>query len=135
MLWWTDDLKTGVEIVDNQHKAIFEKASEIFELDIESDIEKIKKIFEFLMGYTTNHFYEEELMMMENNYPDFIQHRNEHNYFVEEIYKLYLEMVNNKISQDALDELKALVIEWLAEHISKSDRRFIIFLQEERLKN
>lgn len=130
MLWWTDDLKTGVKVVDDQHRSIFEKAAEIFELDIEKDLEKIEKILKFLMGYTTNHFYEEELMMMESNYPDFIQHRQQHNYFVEEIYKLYLKTVDNGITEDVLKKLKILVIEWLVDHISKSDKEFVSFIQK-----
>lgn len=124
MLWWTDDLKTGVESIDRQHKSIFEKASKILELDMETDFEEIEKAFIFLMGYTNNHFYEEELLMMENKYINFVQHRNEHNYFVEEIYKLYLKTLDGSISENTLANLKLLVIDWLVNHINKSDREF-----------
>lgn len=125
MLWWTDELLTGEEVVDNQHKKIFSKASEIFQMDIQTDLNTIKKAFEFLMGYTNSHFYEEEQMMMKNNYVNFIEHRNQHNYLVEKLYTLYLDISDNGVSEELLSKLKILIIDWLSNHINVSDKEFI----------
>ncbi|MCK9444615.1 MAG: bacteriohemerythrin [Tissierellaceae bacterium] len=125
MLWWTDDLKTGIEIIDKQHKSIFDKANKIFNLGTSSSREEIEKIFIFLMNYTINHFSDEEKVMLDNHYDDFMKHREQHNYFVEQVYKIYYNFKGDKITDEALNELKMLIIEWLANHINKDDKDFI----------
>lgn len=127
MLWWTEDLETGIDIIDEQHKSIFDKAKEIFDLGPESDIETVEKIFIFLMNYANNHFYEEEMLMLENSYKGFLNYRKKHNHFIEEIYRIYQKTIENS-SEENLNELKVLIIDWLANHISCDDKEFITTL-------
>ncbi|WP_313757116.1 bacteriohemerythrin [Tissierella sp.] len=125
MLWWTDELETGIDSIDKQHKSIFDKASEIFSLGVNSDIKEVEKIFIFLMGYANNHFYEEEILMMEDSYKDFIEHRRQHNYFIEKIYRIYQNTIEGQVSEENLNDLKVLIIEWLANHINIEDKKYI----------
>lgn len=129
MLLWSDDLETGIESIDSQHKSIFEKAEEIFELDIDVNQDKFKKLISFLMSYTNAHFSDEEELMINYGYEDLVEHRREHNYFVEEIYKIYLESMK-KIDQETIIKLKILIIEWLANHIKVDDKKFIKLIRE-----
>lgn len=124
MLWWSDDLKTGIEAIDNQHKSIFDQADEIFNLGLEIERVEFRRIISFLMKYANNHFADEEELMIDMGYKDIVEHRREHNYFVEEIYKLYLKGTE-KLDQEIFDELKILIIEWLANHIYVHDKKFI----------
>lgn len=130
MLWWTKDLETGIDIIDSQHKSIFDKAGEIFNLGNNSSFEDIEKTFVFLMSYANNHFYEEEVLMMESSYEDFIEHRKEHNYFIEEIYRIYQSLSSGQVSEESLNDLKALIIDWLVNHINGDDRRYIETIRE-----
>ncbi|CAK7022388.1 hemerythrin family protein [Tissierella carlieri] len=130
MLWWTDDLKTGIDSIDKQHKSIFDKASEIFNLETNSSTKEIESIFVFLMSYANNHFYEEEILMMENSYENFIEHRRQHNYFIEEIYNIYQNIVNGHASEENLNNLKVLIIDWLANHINGDDKKYIERIKE-----
>lgn len=125
MLWWTDDLETGIFAIDKQHKNMFNKAYEIFELGIDADLEEVKKIFIFLMDYSNNHFYDEEKLMMIEEYEDFINHRSEHNYFIENIYEIYQNITSEGLREEDLSDLKVLIIEWLANHINGEDKKFI----------
>lgn len=129
MLWWSDDLETGIQSIDNQHRSIFKKANEIFNLGVNIDKKEFKMIISFLMSYTNNHFTEEEELMINYGYEGFLDHRKEHNYFVEEIYKLYLKSIDS-INEELLIELKVLIIEWLANHINVDDKKFIKLLRE-----
>ncbi len=124
MLWWDNDLATGMKRVDEQHKAIFEKTGEIFGLDVSTDERVINKAFGFLMNYAVNHFNEEEQAMVQYGYEDFEEHKEEHAYFIEELFKISNEVKKAGISEDALDSLKVLVIEWLGNHITESDKKF-----------
>lgn len=125
MLWWTDELKTGIEELDNQHKTIFEKANLVFDLEKDSPKENVEEVFVFLMNYANNHFYEEESIMMKHNYANFLDHRKEHNYFIEEIYTIYKDVKINGMDENNITLLKALVIDWLINHISTEDKKFV----------
>lgn len=130
MLWWDDSLLTGIKNIDEQHKSIFEKAGEILDLEVSSDPEIINKIFIFLMTYTVNHFSEEEQSMIQYEYADFKEHRAEHNYFIDELYSLSSRIKESGINEEDLDALKVLIIEWLADHIHESDKKFIQSIQK-----
>ena len=125
MLWWTDDLQTGIYMVDEQHRNMFDKANEIFDLGIDADINEVKRIFIFLMEYSNNHFHDEEKLMIQEEYKGFIKHRNEHNKFIDSIYRIYENISNKGITDDNLNDLKVLIIEWLANHINGEDKDFI----------
>lgn len=125
MLWWIDELETGVYMVDEQHRNIFNKANEIFDLGVDKDIVEVKKVFTFLMNYATNHFHDEEQLMMEHEYESFVRHRTQHSYFVEEIYRIYQNISSEGITEKDLNDLKVLIIEWLANHINGEDKKFI----------
>ena len=125
MLWWTEDLATGVEVIDNQHKSIFKKAEEIISLEPTTDKETINNLFTFLMDYSKNHFNEEEKFMIENVYMGFKEHREEHTYFIEELHEIYLLASIEGNSEDVINRLKLLIINWLVEHINTQDKKFI----------
>lgn len=127
MLWWNDELETGIKSVDEQHKSIFSKANEIFDMGKNTQKKDLKRIINFLMSYTNNHFLEEEQLMIENQYGRFMEHRKQHNLFVEAIYKIYLRVDNDEIDEDLFNDLKILIIEWLAKHINVEDKDFVRF--------
>lgn len=130
MLWWTDDLETGEKNIDIQHKAIFEKAHEVFELGPNADIIQLKKVFVFLMNYSTNHFVEEEALMEDHNYPLLKEHKTHHNFYMDEIERLYTSLDENGNNEEVIEGVKVLIIEWLANHINGSDKAFIKFMNE-----
>ncbi len=125
MFWWDESLSTGIKNMDEQHKSIFQKAGEILDLDISTDLEVVNRAFIFLMNYSVNHFSEEEQRMIELGYEDFIEHRAQHNYYIDELYRISKSVKNLGINEDDLDSLKLLVIDWLANHIHESDKKFI----------
>lgn len=130
MLWWNDNLATGVKTIDDQHKSIFDKANEIFDMGKNTKPKELKEIISFLISYTNNHFLDEEQLMLENHYGSFIEHREQHNLFVKEIYKIYLRANNEEINEELFNDLKVLIIQWLANHINNADKKFVDFYRE-----
>lgn len=128
MLKWDDDLAMGIELIDDQHKAIIVKANEIFKMDENTDKEDLKEIISYLMSYTNNHFLAEERLMIENDYDKLIEHRQQHNLFVEKVYKIYLRINTDQIDRKIFDDLKEIMAEWLGEHLHNDDRDFAKYL-------
>ena len=77
------------------------------------------------MDYSNNHFYDEEKLMMVEEYEGFIDHRSKHNYFIEKIYEIYQKIIDKGLTEDDLNNLKVLIIEWLVNYINGDDKKFI----------
>ncbi|WP_070000365.1 bacteriohemerythrin [Cellulosilyticum sp. I15G10I2] len=130
MLWWTDDLKTGIEHIDEEHKSIFDKVGMILDLSNTTDLEAIENVWSFLSNYVIQHFSHEEAVMFKNHYKNFTHHRDEHSYFIKQLYRLYNKASEHGLNDHIIDGLKLLVLEWLINHITQEDRALAQFLQK-----
>ena len=124
MLRWDDSIETGIKNIDDQHKSIIIKANEVLNMDENTSKGDLSQIVSFLMSYTNNHFLEEERLMIESNYDKFIEHRQEHNLFVEEVYKIYLRINNEKMDKKIFEDLKNTMVTWLEKHLHNADKNF-----------
>lgn len=130
LLWWTDDLKTGIELIDEEHKSIFDKVGVILDLNNTTDLETIETVWTFLSDYVIQHFNHEEATMFKMHYKHFPHHRDEHSYFIKQLYHLYNRALKQGLDNSVIDELKMLVLEWLINHINQEDRALAKFLQQ-----
>ena len=101
---WRDSFNTGDRLIDSQHKKLVQIINELFTyLGEEKNTTKIEEIFVELYKYTFEHFSVEEKIMQENNYPKYINHKTEHEYFTNKVVEL-----KNKFSENNI--FKRLVI-------------------------
>ena len=127
MLWWSDDLKTGIKAVDEQHKSIFDMVGDLLNIEDPKDKKSVIEVIGFLLKYVANHFRDEEDAMIKSEYPDYEKHKKEHKAFTEKLNLFVEEITNSGINEQKIDQLKLMVIEWLIVHISDSDKEFARF--------
>ncbi len=125
MLWWTKDLAIGVDSIDQEHQAVFEKADEIFNFEDDTPASKVKEAFSFLVQYVNKHFSEEEKLMLQYHYPEVEKHRKHHRYLVDELHTITKEIGLGGIDQQLIDRLKLLIVEWLVSHINEEDKKMV----------
>ncbi len=86
---WTDDLATGSEIIDNQHKELFRKMNDLMNACRHGvGKTKVRNTLQFLDDYIVYHFTEEESLMAKYNYPQAPHHISEHQIFSANFYEL-----------------------------------------------
>jgi hemerythrin len=122
---WTPALSTGVTVLDDQHKAIFQWLSEL-----ESASDEQRTLFGVyvitrLKHYMREHFAAEEAMMEEAGYPNLEQHLAEHAVFRAKLDELQLKSIGEDISSDTVRFLN----HWLTNHIAKSDMAYVPYLK------
>ncbi|QGG48641.1 bacteriohemerythrin [Heliorestis convoluta] len=120
---WEDDLLTGIGIIDDQHKKLFARISSFTEAVEQQDYEAIEDTVNYLIGYSIQHFGAEELLMIRNGYDDFKRHREEHSWFINKVYDLHKSLLKKEISQEQLNEMRDILINWTIHHIKVSDKR------------
>lgn len=128
MIAWKDDFLVGVDIIDEQHKKLFEIAWRSYKLLKDEFItDKYNKIVEILVelkDYTVFHFKTEEEYMMSIRYKKFLSHKVEHDEFLEKVNKIDFDVIEE--DQDAyLKGIIEFVVEWIVEHIVQKDKLIV----------
>ena len=127
---WTSDLTSGDPHIDNQHKELIKRINAIhLALDNQLTDDEIYRIIDFLNGYIMFHFDDEEKLMKKHAYPGAIYHKREHNKLTKDV-KNYRKQLDEKgLSRAYLAQMQAFLINWLINHIKKTDTLLASFLE------
>ena len=78
----------------------------------------------YLIGYAIQHFGAEELIMIRNCYDRFKEHRDEHSWFIKEVYDIHGRLAcGEEMTQHDAESLRNMLVNWILNHISVKDKR------------
>ena len=126
---WDDSIALGIPAIDEQHKALFGWINTLDEAIKNGDgYEAVGELIWKLITYVTEHFSEEERLMLSFNYPDLAAHRKEHDQFVSRLREIQVNCIDgNELGKNVLD----FMVDWLACHIKGTDQGYRRFIQEQ----
>ena len=131
MIEFTADLMTNIEIIDKQHKALIKCINEIVAMGTDAaNKDAVDRHLLFLGNYVIKHFHDEEQVQIEVGYPQYEQHRQMHQDFVES-YKTFL--AQYKIDGPSVNfmlQLNRAVVRWILQHIKESDLDLAYYIRE-----
>jgi hemerythrin len=131
---WYPALELGVKEIDEQHRELFRRIDALVEAMMRrSGPEELAQVFDFLGTYVYEHFAAEESMMRIHGYPQYEEHVKEHKRFIEDFKGLQREYTKEGPTALLLIRVNARVTQWLAEHISRTDRAFGTFLKSRKI--
>ena len=123
---FTDEYLTGIEIIDEEHRILFNIIEQIHEMiadDIKADkYDEIVTLLGDLRTYTKVHFKDEEEYMESIQYDGLEAQKVAHELFVARLNEIDLNEIDAH-QEDALEELMAFLTEWLVNHILHMDKR------------
>ncbi len=129
---WKDDLATGLELIDKQHKQFFKLVNKLLDSSIKDEDSKIvMDSFLFLKYYILAHFSVEESAMLEYKYPLFARHKTRHIYFRNEIDRLEMSLKSNVPAHEIAIRLNYLAVNWFMNHIKVEDKQLCKYLLTE----
>ena len=126
MFIWSDTFNTNIELVDLQHKNLFQLLNKL-SLNIKQDnisYEDVNNSIKLLIHYTENHLHDEELLMLESRIDKrhLTRHRMEHNSFLYDV-GLFSDITSSddrRITRKATN-LVRFITYWLIFHILGTD--------------
>ncbi len=133
MIEWDDKYSVGISIIDDEHKqliGIINKA--IAARQHSNNSEEIIEILNEMNKYALTHFADEEAYMVQFDYPDYEQHRKEHQGFSIETMAFFDKITNSnrQLICKILEHLKS----YLVSHVQGTDRKYIDCFKEHGLK-
>lgn len=117
-----DNLITGNEMIDSQHKELIAKINDLLNaIELEESDEQVMQMVEYLKDYTNFHFGAEEKLQEEIGYPGLAEHKVKHEEFRTTVAKLE-EAAKAGITPEFTEMVQEEVIDWLYYHIQGFDR-------------
>ncbi len=128
---WKDSFNTGVLQIDEQHKLFLEYVNECCDAACNKKQKRITDATIYdLKTYAATHFYDEEYLMIEANYPDLWRHADLHSYFKRRVEEL--EKAQNEGNTNTVASLSAFLRQWFLNHILEEDKKFAAWLAKKR---
>ncbi len=123
LIAWSDSLSVGISEIDDQHMVLVDLLNELNSaISGHRGSAECRSILDRLAEYARVHFAVEESLMRILEYPDFENHKHEHEALLVQVVNLIqkLDSGKAKISFELLHFLKA----WLTKHIQGSDKKY-----------
>lgn len=125
---WNERYKTGLVIIDERHKKLFELINDLYEYNIvNSRKEIIDKQLKELLEYIFQQFKTEEELLAKHKYPDFRLHRTEHDSLTKNLMELRGRYHTGNTF--VITEIITFLNNWLIIHILQSDMKFAKYLE------
>jgi hemerythrin len=129
-----NQLVTGIQGIDDQHRALIHWARTINTLDASNGGQKtLRQASQFLFAYARFHFKSEEHAMSAARYQRIDQHRREHQMLRRQLEKMNESITGANYGSDitAICAMQRLIREWIQNHISASDLAFADYCEQQ----
>lgn len=130
---WDRSLETGDPEIDDQHRELFRRIDQLMAATRDRRARsEVGRLLTFLGDYVVSHFAAEEQLMAEFGYPESGPHRSEHARFVAEYSRLFQDYRAEGPGPVFVIKFGNRVTAWLCEHICRTDRRLVEYLNSQR---
>ena len=127
LITWSDALSVNIKEIDTQHQRLVDLVNKLHDsMKSGKGNDILGPILSDLVRYTVSHFATEERYFQKFAYPEFQQHKKEHDDLAQKakVLKASFEQGKQTISIEVLNFLK----DWLSKHILGSDKKYSPFL-------
>ncbi|HPL32349.1 MAG TPA: bacteriohemerythrin [Smithellaceae bacterium] len=130
-LQWSQSLSVRVDGIDAQHKKLFEITNHLIDV-FEAGSGDFLTVISELVEYTTVHFHDEQMVMMNAKFPGLAPHTAEHDKFIAKVEE-FLQAYGEGRS-DTGSTMVVFLKEWLFAHTSGLDMEYAQFLAKNSAK-
>jgi hemerythrin len=128
---WTDDLATGNEAIDTQHKQLFKAINDLIDACFTgAGHEKLDPTVQFLVDYTEKHFADEEKLQQQCGYPEYSQHKKLHEGFDRTVVEIAEQLKKEGPTPALVRKVNSSLGGWLIHHIKDEDKKMAAYLRD-----
>ncbi|MDR0974175.1 MAG: hemerythrin family protein [Ruminococcus sp.] len=124
MYTFTKDLETGNNLIDTEHRQLFQAINGLLEAcNAGQGRANVEKTVKFLMEYTAKHFADEEKLQQASKYPDYPNHYKIHEGFKKRVAEIGAELNAKGPSIILVSKVNSDIGDWLINHIRTQDKK------------
>jgi hemerythrin len=121
-LHWSNDLNTGIEVIDKQHRRIVDLINELNSTHEGGDQAAVNHVMAELIDYTLSHFSFEEELQAKAQYPYSKAHKRVHEIFTKRVSEF---QQRAKKGENVAPEVLSMLNAWLFNHIKGDDADYV----------
>lgn len=119
---WTNDLSTGIEAIDNQHRRIVDYINELEKAIALQSQTSVGTVLNELVDYTLSHFAFEESLQEQAGYKLAKPHKDVHDVFAKRVATF---QDRHRAGEDIAEQLHCMLGTWLVHHIKRDDMAYM----------
>jgi len=130
---WSHIYETGVVLIDEQHKELLNLTNRLYKACLDGDGHTMfREVMHHLVDYVKFHFSAELKLLEKVNYPNFQEHKKEH----EDLARNILDAVRNYDEHKKLmpNAFVRTLKDWVFTHIAVSDRIYADYILNQKKK-
>ena len=135
IVFWGESYATGIELIDKQHKELVKLTNELYNACL-TGTEMVETVFKpalsKLVEYVRFHFTAESELLNRIKFPNYIEHKKQHDTLVMNILEASKEYGSGKkfVAHSFVRTLK----DWVFGHIAISDKIYAAYINEQKNK-
>jgi len=126
---WDEKYATGIQLIDSQHKELISLTNELFQACLDGE-NTVKDVFKETMGrmvdYVRFHFGAEQELLQRVKYPDYQEHKKQHDTLVMQILSTVKEY--NEGKKLAPNQFVRTLRDWILGHIAHYDKLYASYI-------
>ncbi len=127
LMEWSDNLSVNVKQIDEEHKKLVGMLNDLHDAMKQGKGSDVSgKVLSGLVQYVATHFSNEEKLMKENAYPEYLRHKKEHDDLTKQALDLQQQFQTGKPVLTI--ELMKFLKDWLSNHILGTDKKYSPYL-------
>lgn len=126
---WRERMSVGIARIDEDHKAMvgYLNQLEMALSDPDYDERRVARILLYLVEYTKAHFDREEKLMLAIDFPDFDEHKKQHDKARRNLRDIGIRFMKTPTMEEGC-RIQEFVADWLIRHIIMEDTRIAAFV-------
>jgi hemerythrin len=116
---WKESYTVGNEQIDHEHMVFIKIIGRIHEAIVkQKPTEDIMRIMRELETYAVFHFVSEENIMIDSEFPDFAEHKKEHEKLLNTLYEKLKDIIS---AEEHPRALVSFLLDWFVQHTTTRD--------------
>lgn len=129
-LSWSNDYLLGIDIIDQQHRQLFDYFEEIERAIAVGDEMGVAVVVNGLVNYAISHNSFEESLMEQAGYPLKDAHQRAHEAFKERAMKYLQRLEEGSDPIKVGEQVRVYIGLWLISHVKKEDRDYVPYVKK-----